>query len=527
VEIRKTGCGNKDSFILGPLFHFAYFVAKQTKSISYSGMKMGLSLLIVGVLLFSSSLSPASDRYLSIQMGNDPVATNKILLKIDAGSEMPSRFACWVPGKKRDDDNQLTDEEIRRLDWKPFEPELLVDLGPGMGSRRVWLVAGWENPTEYRQEKLDITVVDFTPQIFITNPTNRFTSQPWLQLIGYANGDPSMFDYDITNSAGLRTHLDVFPTDKVGWDEKKFDWTKFCFQAYDIALEPGTNLITFHCEIAGNLLSTNIEIIFSTANDTNPPVITPVWPTSGMFISSATFIARGTVDDYTASMKGIVSGGGQTNEIGGLVERNGTFWVENIPLLAETNLLALISADASGNTSQTNLVIYKGGAGLVIETTPQGDDLWKASGLVTGRVKPGYEVYVNGAKADVSPDGHWRVEKAPIYGRGTATFDVTAVPSTAAISARNSSAGITNLLTSKAALGADPIVLNPTQPACGNFTVHLTGTAGKSFVLMASTDLLQWTPILTNFNSSAEFDYTDTNAANYPCRFFRVEPLPR
>jgi hypothetical protein len=457
-------------------------------------------------------------------MNSDHVTTNKILLKIDTGSETPSRFACWVPGKEQDHDNQLTDEEIQKLDWKPFKSELLVDLGPGTGLRRVWLVAEWNNPREFRQEELGITVIDFTPQIFITYPTNRFTSQPWLQLLGYANGDPFDLAYDITNSAGLRKNLDVFVSDKE-WDAKKFDWSKYYFQGYDIDLEPGTNIITFHCEIAGNLLSTNIEIVFATAGDTNPPVIKPVWPTSGMFISSTTFTARGTLDDYTASMKGVISGGGQTNEIEGLVERNGTFWVENIPVLAETNLLTLISTDAAGNASQANLVIYKGGAGLVIESTPKGDDLWKPFGVVTGRVNPNYEVYVNGAKAEVSPDGHWRVEKAPIYGTGTATFDVTAVPAGAALTARNSSAGITNLLTAQAILGAEPIVLNPKQPACGNFTVHLTGTAGKNFVLMASTNLLQWAPILTNFNSSAEYEYTDTNTANYLCRFFRVEPL--
>jgi hypothetical protein len=44
-------------------------------------------------------------------------------------------------------------------------------------------------------------------------------------------------------------------------------------------------------------------------------------------------------------------------------------------------------------------------------------------------------------------------------------------------------------------------------------------------VLMASTNLVNWTPILTNLDSSASFDFTDPNTANYSCRFFRVVPL--
>jgi hypothetical protein len=48
--------------------------------------------------------------------------------------------------------------------------------------------------------------------------------------------------------------------------------------------------------------------------------------------------------------------------------------------------------------------------------------------------------------------------------------------------------------------------------------------AGKSFVLCASTNLVDWTPILTNRNSGEVFDYTDTNVMDYGARFFRVTP---
>jgi hypothetical protein len=109
---------------------------------------------------------------------------------------------------------------------------------------------------------------------------------------------------------------------------------------------------------------------------------------------------------------------------------------------------------------------------------------------------------------------------------GTATFDATAVPSEATWAAKNTASGIKNLLTSATDLKQDPIVINPGQSACGTFAIHLTGTYKKTFVLMDSTNLLNWTPVLTNFNSPPTFDYTDTNSAITPCRFFRVDPLP-
>lgn len=128
-------------------------------------------------------------------------------------------------------------------------------------------------------------------------------------------------------------------------------------------------------------------------------------------------------------MEGIISGDGQTNEIDGEVERTGTYWVENIPILAETNELTLIATDVAGNSSSTNLTILKSheDVGLVFESLPSGKDLYQPFGVVTGRVKPGYDVYVNGAKAVVEPNGHWRAENVPISAGGTASFDVTTV----------------------------------------------------------------------------------------------------
>jgi hypothetical protein len=448
---------------------------------------------------------------------------NKVKVNFMIGEETPAKIAYRF-GKDNPPNYNLDGPDWKLLD--PSKREVILDLGSAEGEFYFWIAAEWENPHEGSAGLYKAFVDRSPPIIVITYPTNRITSQPWLQLLGYANEQLFGIHYDVVNSSGTSANHDGFAADRQNWDEKKFDWTRFCFQCYDISLTLGTNEIVLRCsDTAGNEVTTNIEVVFTTAGDTNPPVITPRWPTNGMEMNGSAFTARGSIDDYTATLKGIISGGGQTNEIMGLVERNGTFWVENIPILAETNELNLIATDAAGNSSKTNLTIYKSDVELVIESTPTGDDLYKPSGIVTGRVTPGYEVYVNGAKAVVDPNGHWRVEKTPIYGMGTATFDATAVPIETALAAKNPSTGIKSLLSSTASLGQEPIVLNPNQPACGRFSLHLTGTSGKNFILMASTNLVNWTPVLTNFDSSASFDFTDSNTANYTCRFFRVVPL--
>lgn len=496
-----------------------------------------ISALFFMAACFLSSISSAfgqdklPDRYYSWQIDFDHVITNKILIKNVIGKEAPSRIAYRVMFNERDFNRSLTDVDAQRLNWKPYTPEMLVDLGSGIGSkwsRYVWIDVEWQNPTKYQSEDLWVTVEKESKlsSLIITYPTNKITSQPYLQVLGYINTERFKdFQCDLSNAAGKSTH-DVFLYDKQGWDADKNDYAKCFFHAYDLELAPGTNSITLHCRLTGNYVSTNIEVIFSTVGDTNAPAITPFWPTNNMELSGSTFTARGNVDDYTASLKGIISGGGQTQDLTGLVERNGTYWVENIPVLAKTNLLTLTATDAAGNSSQVKLHLFKSEIELEIESTPTGEALYEPTGLVTGHVTPGYDVYVNGYKAVVKPDGRWRAEKTPIYGRGTATFDATAVPSEATWAAKNTTAGIKNLLTAVANLKDEPIVINASQSACGTFAIRLTGTYGKKFILMDSTNLMNWVPILTNLNSTPVFDYTDTNTANSPCRFFKVVPLP-
>jgi len=54
------------------------------------------------------------------------------------------------------------------------------------------------------------------------------------------------------------------------------------------------------------------------------------------------------------------------------------------------------------------------------------------------------------------------------------------------------------------------------------FEVTLSGALGHSNVIQVSTDLLSWTPLLTNVNTT-NFPWRITDdATNLPCRYYRA-----
>ncbi len=60
----------------------------------------------------------------------------------------------------------------------------------------------------------------------------------------------------------------------------------------------------------------------------------------------------------------------------------------------------------------------------------------------------------------------------------------------------------------------------------GTIQFQITSVAGKSYVLQASPDLINWTPISTNTAPSNITILTDTNIVNFPTRFYRAVELP-
>jgi hypothetical protein len=69
---------------------------------------------------------------------------------------------------------------------------------------------------------------------------------------------------------------------------------------------------------------------------------------------------------------------------------------------------------------------------------------------------------------------------------------------------------------------AGPITLILGPQTNGQFTFQFQGVDGRDYVVQTSTNLADWTPILTNQQTGGLFIYTDTNATD-AVRFYRVQ----
>ena len=316
--------------------------------------------------------------------------------------------------------------------WLPYTSNFSASL-PDEDANHVVLVAlrGRASDSTAVWDETELTLDRVPPLLVITNPVTFTAIKPYLQLQGYANEVLGVTSYDLTNSLGLLTNELLSVVDQY-FDTNKFGFTTNYFQAYDIGLASNLNTITLRVsDLAGNVTTTNIDVTLDYTSATNAPVMSFIWPTNGMVISGDSFYLRGVINDETAEVKAqMVDGSNNTNEIAGIVERNGMFWVENLPLAAGTNNISIIATDAVGHLSSSNLVVVKSSVTLTITSTPDGVSLYEPSGTVSGTVsEASYGVIVNGTTATVYETGDWIANHVPNLGQGTATFDALATPS--------------------------------------------------------------------------------------------------
>jgi hypothetical protein len=332
--------------------------------------------------------------------------------------------------------------ELTGAVWTNYQPNFTVTLPDKDGDHLVLValrgrVAANPPATDYTELTLDRV----PPVLAITNPILASAAatviKPYLQLQGFANEPLASLSHDITNKFGLLTNELVAVVDQY-FDTNKFDFTTNWFQGYDIALATNANVITLRvADLAGNVTMTNFTVTLDYTSATNAPELQILWPTNDMHLSGDNFYIRGKINDETASIAAEwVDANDVTNAVVGMVERNGMFWVEDLPLGAGTNEVRLIATNAAGRVTVTNLSVVRSEVVLTITSTPGGEALYEPNGTVSGTVSdPSYAVTVNGREAEVTEYANgegsynWTAANVPNHGQGTATFDVVAEPS--------------------------------------------------------------------------------------------------
>ena len=180
---------------------------------------------------------------------------------------------------------------------------------------------------------------------------------------------------------------------------------------------------------AGNQTDATYVYVLDYSSKTNPPVVQLYWPTNGAVVSGGSFTWRGSVEDPTVTVSAqIVDSSGDTNVMPGIVERNGNFWVEDVPLAAGTSSLTLTAIDACTNMSVTSITVAQSSVGLSINANSVSGITIQPTITVTGTIDTGgYSVWVNGVLASQSGTS-WTANNVPINGTGTAVIQARAIP---------------------------------------------------------------------------------------------------
>jgi hypothetical protein len=317
--------------------------------------------------------------------------------------------------------------------WTPYNSNADINLGAVEGWHSVWVgLKGLPQAAQQTWEQIELKLILTPPVLILTNPIAGIVTQPMIELQGFCSEPLSSFTFDLSNAAGLITNQQVLVLSQY-YDANAGGFTSNTFQAFDVPLTNGDNVVTFHAtDMAGNITTTNFTYTLDYSGKTNPPAIQVYWPQNGDHVSGTEFTLRGSLDDFTASLTAqIVDASGHTHTLQGLVERNGFFWVENAPFLDGTNYVTLAAMDAVGNISTTNLTISVS-AGLTIDDFPGGLGGTERNviPIVTGTVVlTNYTIWVNGVQATQDGQGNWEADSVPLGPGGTALVEARAIPS--------------------------------------------------------------------------------------------------
>ena len=101
------------------------------------------------------------------------------------------------------------------------------------------------------------------------------------------------------------------------------------------------------------------------------------------------------------------------------------------------------------------------------------------------------------------------------------TFNLT---NSASISANAFETNFNNSVAANALFFVQPLFFTSAVFDTNNvFQLEFAGPAGGNYVLQATTNFTDWTPISTNMPTTNLFNLFDDNATNFPYRFYRVK----
>jgi pectin methylesterase-like acyl-CoA thioesterase len=221
-------------------------------------------------------------------------------------------------------------------------------------------------------------------------------------------------------------------------------------------------------------------------------------------------------------------------------------WLKNSTNLLGQTSASLTISNANVNDAGTYAVIVTTGAGSVVSSNAT---------LTVGNSAPTLlpisdSIISAGANFTVSA-----VANDPDVPPQSLTFSLLSNPANASINPATglfswrptvAQADTTNLVTIQVADNGAPsltatqsfnVVVSPliypslsssVSYAGGQFSLTVdSGTVGPDYIVLASTDLINWTPIFTNLAPSLPFtSVVDTNAADFQIRFYRIQLAP-
>lgn len=219
-------------------------------------------------------------------------------------------------------------------------------------------------------------------------------------------------------------------------------------------------------------------------------------------------------------------------------------WTRNGTLLTnQTNATLVIPAAHAGDAGIYAAILSNPAGGAV------SSNVLLTVGNTAPTLNPIGDVTINAGQTLTIPS----VANDPDVPTQTLSFGLPVAPSGAAIDTGSgvftwrplvSQAGSTNPVTVEVSDNGTPVLsatqsfnvtVNPlviptlgsTSYTGGQFSLQVgAGTLGPDYIVSVSTDLTNWTTIFTNFAPVTPFTFTDTNAAAYTTRFYRIQLGP-